>query len=66
MKQFCFLNEDDLENLPADSKLIPLDVAYFDVLLNETPKISTTKKSPPAQPPSTPARPGLRNQIGID
>lgn len=29
MKQFCFLNEDDLDNLPKDIKLIPFDVAYL-------------------------------------
>lgn len=45
MKQFCFLNEDDLDNLPKDFKLIPFDVDFLDHRVSETPKISTSEKS---------------------
>ncbi len=47
MKEFCFWDEDDLENLPADFKLVPFNVAYY-----ETPKTSTSRMSPQARSPS--------------
>ena len=45
MKQFCFFNEDDLDNLPEDFKLIPFDARYLDPKPNETPKTLTSEKS---------------------
>ena len=60
MKAFCFLNDDDLSQLPADVRLIPLDVSYLDHL-SETPKTLTSETSPPEWSASAPATPGLNN-----
>ncbi len=51
MKEFCFWDEDDLDNLPADFRLVPFNVAYY-----ETPKTLTSEKSPPAHSPSPPVK----------
>lgn len=32
MKAFYFFDEDDLDNLPADFQLLPLDVSYLDAI----------------------------------
>ena len=66
MKAFYFFDEDDLDNLPADFQLLPLDVSYLDAicadkitpasstLLSEaqTPKTWPSQKSPKEQSPS--------------
>ena len=50
MKEFVFWDEDDLSNLPEDFKLVPFNVAFYDqkseLNVIETPKTSTSKKSP--------------------
>lgn len=66
MKTFCFLNEDDLENLPKDFKLIPFDVSYLDKSTIEKPKTLTSKRSPRVPKPSAQARLGLSNQAADD
>lgn len=66
MKQFCFLNEDDLDNLPKDFKLIPFDVNFLDQRISETPKTLTSEKSKQERPPLTVAKPGLSNPVGTD
>ena len=70
MKQFCFWNEDDLENLPADFKLVPFNVAFIEqsqqAIVNETPKVLTSKKSPLSQPPSALVKPVSNNQAAND
>ncbi len=53
MKQFCFLNEDDLDNLPKDFKLIPFDVAFLENRINEKPKTLTSEMSKRERTPST-------------
>lgn len=63
MKQFCFFNEDDLENLPKDFKLIPFDVAFLDNRINEKPKTLTSEKSKRVHKPLTAAAPGLSNRV---
>jgi hypothetical protein len=66
MKQFCFLNEDDLDNLPEDFKLIPFDVAYLAagvIGISEKPKTLTSEKSEPEYTPSATAKPGLSSPI---
>jgi len=58
MKQFCFWDEDDLDNLPADFKLVPFKVDYIDPDINEIPRTLTSEKSPQEQKPSISVRPG--------
>jgi hypothetical protein len=65
MKAFCFLNDDDLSQLPADVRLIPLDVAYLEAL-SETPRTLTAEKSPRVRSASAPAKPGLNNPNPVD
>ena len=58
MKQFCFWDEDDLDNLPPDFKLVPFKVDYIDPCINERPKTLTSEKLPQEPKPSTRVRPG--------
>ena len=58
MKQFCLWDEDDLDNLPPDFKLVPFKVEYIDPSVNETPKTLTSEKSPLEPKPSIWVRPG--------
>lgn len=44
MKQFCFLNEDDLGNLPKDIKLIPFNVAYLQATTDQEIAQSNNKQ----------------------
>ncbi len=66
MKQFCFFNEDEIDNLPKDFKLIPFDVSFLEPKTTEKPKISTSKKLPWAHRPSVLAMPELSSQNPID
>lgn len=66
MKAFCFLNEDEIDNLPDDFKLIPFDASYVESKLSGTPKTLTSKKSPSAHKPSKPEGLGLSNQTPVD
>ena len=61
MKAFYFFDEDDLDNLPADFQLLPLDVSYVDAAIPasaipvsevQTPKTWPSQKSPKEQSPS--------------
>ena len=61
MKEFCFWDEDDLDNLPKDFKLVPFRVEFF-----ETPKTSTSEMSPPVPTPSESAKAGLSNPVAFD
>lgn len=63
MKQFCFLNEDDLDSLPKDFKLIPFDVAYLEHRISGKPKILTSEKSKQVYKPSTGVRLGLNSPV---
>ena len=63
MKQFCFLNEDDLDNLPKDVKLIPFDVAVLENRISEKPKTLTTEMSEQEYTPSTTVMLGLNSQV---
>lgn len=66
MKEFCFYNEDDLESLPQDFKLVPFHVSYIDDDAIETPKTLTSKKSPKQPKQSTTAGPVLNNLSAAD
>ena len=50
MKAFYFFDEDDIDNLPADFELLPLDASYLDaaIALSEVqkPKTWPSEKSP--------------------
>ena len=61
MKEFCFWDEDDLDNLPEDFKLVPFRVEFF-----ETPKTSTSETSPPAPKPSVSAKPESSSPVAAD
>ena len=63
MKEFCFWDEDDISNLPADFKLVPFNVAYIEQELSETPKTLTSEKLSQAQKPSATAVLGLNSPI---
>ena len=66
MKAFYFFDEDDLDNLPADFQLLPLDVSYLDAAIPvsafptsaipvseaQTPKTWPLQKSPKEPKPS--------------
>ncbi len=56
MKEFVFWDEDDLSRLPKDFKLVPFEVRFLEhnkqYAINETPKTSTSKKSPVEHKPS--------------
>ncbi len=66
MKEFTFWDEDDLSNLPADFKLVPFNVVFIEQGVNETPKISTSKKSLWVPKPSTAVKPESSNRAVAD
>ena len=54
MKAFYFFDENDLDNLPADARLMPFDINYIDPLISpiidpQKPKTWPLKKSPAAR-----------------
>ena len=51
MKAFYFLDDDNLDHLPADAQLVPFDINYIDPLISpivdrQKPKTGPSKKLP--------------------